>query len=340
MKAALVQPDNSLKVSEVPSPEPGPGSLVVKVAYCGICGSDVHMLDAGMMPTGSVPGHELSGSIAAIGQGVEDWREGDPVVVLPLDPCFACEPCRGWNVSLCQDGVARAYGLGGLPGGFSEYMQVRPSMLFRVPDGMDLKTAALNEPWAVAVHGVNLSGFKVGGSAVVMGAGPIGLLCVSALQAAGAAGIYVSEPDPFRADKARALGVDAVFNPKTDYTGAAVQEKLGRAPEYVFDCAGTDSSMEEAAGIAGVHGHVVALGVPMRNTTLFPLPCFLKETRFSFSFGYTYREFGECLRLLGSGRVRPDVVVSGVMPLGEIGSAMKRLHGSGHAKILIDCQAV
>lgn len=340
MKAAVVQHDGTLKMSEFPTPEPEPGGLVVEVAFCGICGSDVHMLDAGMMPAGSVPGHELSGRIAAVGKGVEGWKEGDPVVVLPMDPCFSCEPCWHGDIALCQAGISRAYGLGNLPGGFSQYMLVRPSMLFRIPEGMDLRTAALNEPWAVAVHGVNLAGFQVGGHAVVMGAGPIGLLCVSALRAAGAVGVYLSEPDFFRAEKARALGVEAIVDPTRDSVGAVVQEKLGRAADYVFDCAGTESSMQEAAGIAGCRGHVVALGVPMGNATIFPLQCFLKETRFSFSFGYRYREFGESLRLLASGPVRPEIVVSDVIPLREIREAMKMLHGSGHVKILIDCQAV
>jgi len=340
MKAALVQPDGSLKTSEVPTPEPGPGSVLVEVAYCGICGSDVHMLDAGMMPEGSVPGHELSGRIAALGKGVEGWKEGDPVVVLPMDPCFSCEPCRQWMIALCEEGLSRAYGLGNLPGGFAQYMLVRPSMLFRVPEGMDLKTAALNEPWAVAVHGVNLSGFKIGGHAVVMGAGPIGLLCVSALRSAGAAGIYVSEPDAFRAGRARAMGVDAVLDPSRDSPLAVVQERIGRAPGYVFDCAGTEMSLQEAAGIAGYRGHVVALGVPMGNATMFPLQCFLRETRFSFSLAYTYPEFGDSLHLLGGGIVRPETVVSDVIPLREIEGAMKMLHGPGHTKILMDCQAV
>lgn len=340
MKAAVVGADGKLKVADVPTPEAAPGSVVVEVAYCGICGSDVHMLDAGMMPQGSVPGHELSGRIASVGQGVEGWREGDPVVVLPLDPCFSCEPCRHGAVSLCQEGVLRAYGLGNLPGGFAQYMAARPSMLFRLPDNLDLMTAALNEPWAVAVHGVNLSGFRIGAHAAVMGAGPIGLLTVSALRGAGAAGIYVSEPDAFRAEKARALGVEAVIDPSAEDPGSVVAARTKRLPDYVFDCAGTPSSMQEASNIAGWRGRVVLVGVPMGNATVFALFCFLKETEFRFSFGYNYREFGECLDLLARGAVRPEVVVSDVVPLREIADAFETLHRTGHTKILIDCHGV
>lgn len=340
MKAAVVGANGKLELAEVPTPEVAPGGVVVEVAYCGICGSDVHMLDAGMMPQGSVPGHELSGRIASVGPEVEGWRVGDPVVVLPLDPCFACEPCRHGAISLCQEGVSRAYGLGNLPGGFAQYMAARPSMLFRVPDNLDLMTAALNEPWAVSVHAVNLSEFRIGSHAVVMGAGPIGLLTVSALRAAGAAGIYVSEPDAFRAEKARALGAEIVLDPSVQDIASAVAAKMGRPPEYVFDCAGTASSMQEGSGIAGWRARIVLVGVPMGNATLFPLSCFLKETQFRFSFGYTYREFGESLGLLARGAVRPEVVVSDVVPLREIQGAFDALHGTGHTKILVDCHGV
>jgi len=340
MKAALVQSDGSLKVAEYPTPEPGPGELVVKVAYCGICGSDVHMLDAGLLPAGSIMGHELSGSIEAVGKDVEGWCEGDQVVVLPLDPCFSCEQCTHGNVQLCQEGIPRSYGLGVNQGGFSQYMRVRPSMIFRVPEGLDLKTAALNEPWSVAVHGVNMSGFAIGGQAVVMGTGPIGLLCVAALKAAGAARIYVSEPDPYRADKARKSGVSLVVDPSSDSPGTVVRETSGHTTKHVFDCAGTGTSLDEAALIAGPRGQIIALGVPMGTASFFPLTWFAKEIALKFSLGYTYQEFADCLQLLAQGAVNPDVIVSDVMPLAEIAQAIKMLHGSGHTKILIDCQAV
>jgi len=339
MKAAVVQPDRSLRIEEVPTPEASAGSVVVKVAFCGICGSDLHLLEAGFLPAGCVIGHELSGTVAQVGAGVQGWHEGDAVVVLPMDPCFACEPCRRGDVQICKGGVDRSYGLGTNPGGFSAYMRVRPSMLFRVPPGLGLREAALNEPWSVAVHGVNLSGFRMGASAAIMGAGPIGLLTLSALKAGGAVGIQVSEPDPFRAGKARAAGADLVLDPSHGSISALIQERTGGLPRFVFDCAGTATSFQEATDIADHHGVVTALGVPMGGASLFPISWFLKELRLAFSFGYSYSEFGSCLKLLAQGAVDADLVVSDVMPLAEIDEAFKRLRGSGHTKILIDCQA-
>ena len=340
MKAALVQADGSMKVSEVPTPEAAPGSVVVKVAFCGICGSDIHMLDAGLFPAGCIIGHEMSGFIADVGQGVEGWQEEDPVAVMPLAPCFSCEPCKRGDVQICQEGLTRSYGLGMNPGGFAQFISVSPSALFRIPNGLEPRGAALNEPWSVAVHGVNLSGFRIGEPAAVLGGGPIGLLCMFALRAAGASQVFVSEPDPFRAERARATGADLVVDPSKEFPADRFQEHAGKAPKFVFDCAGTETSTDEAAAIAGPYGRVVLLGVPMGNASLFPLRWFMRELQLLFSFGYTYAEFGGCLQVLARGAVEVDNVVSDVMPLAEVDHAFKLLHGSGHTKILIDCQAV
>jgi (R,R)-butanediol dehydrogenase/meso-butanediol dehydrogenase/diacetyl reductase len=340
MKAALVQGDGKLKVEECLTPEPGPEEVLVKVAYCGICGSDLHMADLGIFPPGSIIGHETSGHVAAVGEGVQGWSEGDAVIVLPMDPCFACEPCRRGDIQVCVEGIVRGYGLGGNPGGFAQYMLVRPSMLYQVPDGMDMKLAALNEPWAVAVRGVNLSNLRVGDHAVVMGMGPIGLLSVYALKIAGAVKIYVSEPDPFRAEKAQAAGVDGVFDPKKVVVADEVRKAGGRAPDVVIDCAGTETSIEEAGAIVGPHGRIVVLGVHMGNVALFPMNWFMKEIRLSFSLGYSLREFESSIGQLARGAVDPEVVVSDVVPLDEIERAFESLHGSGHTKVLVDCQGV
>jgi 2-desacetyl-2-hydroxyethyl bacteriochlorophyllide A dehydrogenase len=338
MKAAFLKTGGRFEISECPVPEPGPGEVVVRVAYCGICGSDLHLVDAGMLPPGCIIGHELSGRIEAVGGGVEGWGEGDPVVVMPIDPCFSCVPCKKGNTQLCGEGLKRSYGLGRLPGGFAEYMLVKPSMLFRIPDGLDMKTAALNEPWAVAMHGVNMLDPNGESLVLVMGAGPIGLLSVYALRKAGVKDIYVSEPDGFRAEKAAATGAAEVIDPGKTNPATVLHKNAGRAPDVILDCAGTKSSTQDAAAMVGARGKVLVLGVNMGSISIMPLICFAKEIEFKFSFGYTSREFGESIELLASGAVAPDVVISDVMPLIDIGEAFKFLNGPGHSKILIDCR--
>ena len=339
MKAAFVKPGGNFDVSECPTPEPGQGEVVVKVAYCGICGSDIHMLDVGLLPSGCIIGHEMSGDIAAVGGGVEGWNEGDPAAVLPMDPCFSCEPCKNGLTQLCSEGFKRSYGLGVNPGGFGQYMLVKPSMLYRVPEGLNMKTAALNEPWAVAMHGVDMLGLKNSVLVLVMGAGPIGIMCIYALKSSGVTDIYVSEPDKYRADKAAEAGVKEVIDPAVDQPGDAIHRGAGRAPDYVIDCAGTESSIQDAIAIVGTRGVVIVLGVHIGTASLIPLICLGKEVQLNFSFGYNYREFGDSLKLLAKGAVDPEVVISDVMPLSEIGQAFKMLRGTGHTKILIDCQA-
>ncbi len=338
MKAALVQADGTLRVEEVPDPEAGPGELVVRVSYCGICGSDIHMLATGMLPEGCIIGHELSGRVAAVGAGVEGWQEGDPVVAMPFDPCFSCEPCRRGDIQVCHEMVPRGYGLGINPGGFAGYMRVKPPMLFRIPEGLGLREAALNEPWAVAVHGVNFSGFRIGGRALVMGAGPIGLMTVYALRVAGASEIYVTEPDAYRAQKARDAGADLVIDPSGGGVEASILSHAGRPPEYVFDCAGTETSIQEAVTYADVHGCVMVMGVHMNNAVIFPPSAFMKEVSLHFSLGYAYREFGESLHLLQRGALDADLMVSAVRPLDKIQDALEALKSPGQMKILIDCR--
>lgn len=265
--------------------------------------------------------------------------EGDSVVVLPMDPCGRCEPCRRGQIQLCQEGLSTSNGLGAHSGGFAQYMVVRSSMVCRLPDGLDLRTGALTEPWAVAIRGVNLSGIRIGEDAVVMGAGPIGLLCIYALRIAGAGKVLVSEPDRWRAERASAAGADGVFDPAGGDVAAEVRRAAGRPPEVVLDCAGTAGSLEEAAAIAGTQGRIVALGIHPGTAGLFPLNWFLKEVLLRFSFGYTRREFEAALTWLARGAVDAENVVSGVVPLTEADRALKDLHGPGHMKVLLDCRA-
>ncbi len=340
MKAALVQPDSTLIIEEYPTPKPGRGEVLIKVAYCGICGTDIHMLAAGFFPAGCIIGHELSGHIAEAGDDVTDWKEGDPVAILPLDPCGTCAPCKAGETQLCAESIINGYGVGGNPGGFSQYMLAKPSMLYRLPDGMDMKTAALNEPWAVAIRAVNMSGLRIGEQALVMGAGPIGLLCIYALKTAGAGKICVSEPDPYRAEKARAAGADRIIDPKKENPNDIILQELGQAPDYVFDCAGTESSMNEAATIVRPHGRIIMLGVHQGNATIFPMIWFMKEISLNFSLAYNLKEFSNGLELLANKVVDPEVVISTVTSLSEIGKAFKALQCSGQTKILIDCQDV
>ncbi|MCX5859830.1 MAG: alcohol dehydrogenase catalytic domain-containing protein [Proteobacteria bacterium] len=339
MKAALVRSGGSFEIIDLPLPPPGPGEVLIKVAYCGICGSDIHLIDTGLLPSDCVIGHEISGWVEACGEGVKGWPRGTPVVILPMDSCYKCRPCQAGHPQICSNGIHRSYGLGVNSGGFSEYMLVKTSMLFRIPEILDLKTAALTEPLAVAIHGINMLGAKGGDLALVLGAGPIGIFSAYALKTRGVSDLYVSEPDGYRAGKAREIGIKAVIDPAENMPGSFIPKQAGRAPDFVVDCAGTESSLNEATSVVAPRGLVVVLGVMIGQAWLMPLLCFAKEVRIFFSFGYHRRDYDEALDLLIKNIVDPRVAISEVLPLKDIGKAFQKLHEPGQMKILIDCQA-
>ena len=341
MKAAFILNDHCLEVQDTPQPKPNPTEVLIKVAYCGICGTDLHWLAAGMLPTGSIIGHEISGIVAEVGSKVTGWAPGDAVAVMPLDPCGHCGPCRRGKSQLCEEIIARSYGLGRLPGGFAQYMVVQPSMLFKVPNDMDMKLAALSEPWAVASHGVNLSNLSKKDDALIMGAGPIGLLTAYALKARGAGKITITEPDSWRAKQAHTIGVDAVIEPSQVNAQLAFDQDNENRPEFIFDCAGTGSSLDEAVGIVRSGGRIVVLGIHLGGNIAFsPLLWLYKEITVSYSLGYSREEFGESVQQLINGAVNPDGVISDVFSLASIDGAFKALNKPGQSKILIDCQDV
>jgi threonine dehydrogenase-like Zn-dependent dehydrogenase len=174
-----------------------------------------------------------------------------------------------------------------------------------------------------------------------MGAGPIGLLTVYALKAAGAGPICVTELDPWRAQRALKAGADLVLDPRVQNPGHEMLQRTGSAPLHVFDCAGTEHSMEQAAGIVGRHGRVVVVGIHFDGRVgLFPMTWFLKEVTAHFSLGYNLSQFGDSLSLLARGGVDAEVLISDVLPLGQIGKAFELLLTPGHARVLIDCRDV
>ncbi len=333
MKAARFKRGGAFELAEVPVPVPGPGEAVVRVKYCGICGSDLHMVDKGMLPQGAVIGHELTGTVEAVGEGVAGFAPGAPVAVMPLAACGKCAFCASGRTQLCQDGLNGAYGLGGKPGGFAQFMLVKSSMLYSLPLGLDLKTAALNEPWSVARHAVAMIS---AGPVLILGAGPIGLMSVYALREREIDAIFVYEPDPHRAGLAKRAGA-RVIDPAREKPAVVLAQEAGGPPPVVLDCAGAEKSMQEAAGLVAPAGTVLMLGINMAKTFILPIVCFGKEITIKFSFGYTAAEFGDSLLSLASSALDPSVLISAVMPLSDINKAFQSLHQPGQAKVLIDC---
>ena len=331
MRAVRVAEDRRLVGFDLAAGEPGPGQALVDVAYCGICGSDLHFRDVPeLFPAGTVPGHEFSGRVAAVGDGVSGWSAGDRVCVLPFAQCGACEVCLAGEEQVCPHAVSRGVGLGtGRPGAYAERVVVDERMLFALPESVDDRAGTLVEPLAVAIRAVDLAGLGENDPVLVLGAGPIGLLTALVLRHRGIRRTVVCSRNAARARRAAALGLDVVAH-----------GDIGRdasAPACVFDCAGSPSSAETAVELLRPRGRLLLVGLSLAPLQLAAPPIVIKELEIRGVITYSRRQFQAAIDLLAAGAIPVEELITEVMPLSEAEAAFQALSapGSGQLKILL-----
>src|SRR5277367_5883499 len=193
MRAAVTTGDHGFEVVDLPDPNPGPDQLVIRVAGCGVCGSDIKAQP--FAPAGMVMGHELGGEVVAVGSGAHDWRVGTNVAVLPVISCGSCRYCQAGQVSHCA--TASYIGMGPA-GGFAEFAAVPARHCFEVPAGLPAAHSALVEPFAVGLHGVHSAEIGSGDDVLIVGAGGVGLTTLVWALRKGATRVTVADPDPQR----------------------------------------------------------------------------------------------------------------------------------------------
>jgi len=281
MHAAFARGPGRLAVEQVERPTPGPGAVVVKVGACGICGSDLHWYHDQMMIPQVCPGHEIAGHVAMVGAGVTALREGDRVSVEGIASCGECRYCLAGSYHYCP-----RIGIVGMtiPGGYAEYLAIPARHCFPTGD-MDVATAALSEPLGVAVHGVRISGLRIGERALVLGAGTIGLMAVVAARAGGAGEVLVTARRPQQHAAAIALGADRVF---ADTDEGALLEAAAEAPVdlVIESVGGTADTLDTAVAACRPGGTICLLGV---YTKAIPFPAIfaiVKELTIKGSFVY------------------------------------------------------
>jgi L-iditol 2-dehydrogenase len=240
-------------------PDPGPGEIQVRVAAIGICGSDMHSYSEGGV--GDTPcrypmvlGHEPSGVVVKTGPGVTGLSPGDKGALEPAIFCYHCEFCLRGQHNLCSR--LRFMSTPSEPGFFREYVNIPVHNFLPVGPGLAVEEASLTEPIAIILHTLLLGSFRAGESALVIGAGPIGCLTVAGLKLAGARRVWVSEPLAHRREMAKAMGADAVIDPKQDEPAHAF-----KAPEIAFDCAAKDNSANQCIAAVKPGGRVVLTGI-------------------------------------------------------------------------------
>jgi 2-desacetyl-2-hydroxyethyl bacteriochlorophyllide A dehydrogenase len=335
VRVLQVTEERGLAEAELPDPDPGPGEVAVEVACCGICGSDLHMLPSPAISPGTVMGHEFSGRIAAVGEGVEGWDEGDRICVLPGTACGECPNCRAGHEHLCVEAPVRGHGLGAKQGGYAERVVVHADTLFRLPDSVSDEHGALVEPLAVGVHAVGLSAVAASDPVCVLGAGPIGVMTALALRATGAERVVVVEPGEHRRGRIEALGFTAV--PLEGVHEAVVYELGAELPAAVFECAGHPDALGLALELVRARGTVLAAGVLEEPVPVNQLLLILKEARIQGAFAYGREDFHRAIELLAGGEIPADELVTEVAPLGRAQELFDELRrpGTEQLKVLL-----
>jgi (R,R)-butanediol dehydrogenase/meso-butanediol dehydrogenase/diacetyl reductase len=335
MKAAVFKEVGTpLVVENVPDPEPDPRGLVMKVAYCGVCGTDLHATREGLTTAccGQILGHEYVGEIAEVGAQAEgDWQIGDKVCALPFIACGHCLPCAAGRFFECQD--KKVAGVDA-PGGYAEFVATGAQETIRLPDGLDLESAALVEPLAVGIHAVRVANLKAGSRVMVIGAGPIGLTVALWARFFGAREVVVSELAPSRADLAVKMGATRVIRP--DPSGGAEQllqqfiDVAGGPPEVIFECVGAPGLLQQCIEMAPQRGQIVPVGVCEQPDNIMPFFGLIKELQIQFAIAYTRDDFDTCLAMLAENRIDVSAMVTDIVGLDELPEAFEALRTPSH----------
>jgi (R,R)-butanediol dehydrogenase / meso-butanediol dehydrogenase / diacetyl reductase len=318
--------------------EPGPGQVRLAVAYTGICGTDLHIAHGHMdqrVEPGRVIGHEMSGQIVSLGPDVTGWDVGDKVTVMPLAWCGQCPACRAGHTHICH----RLTFIGiDSPGSMQSSWTVPADTLVRLPSALSLVEAALVEPTAVAVHDVRRSGLQPGEKAVVVGAGPVGLLIALVARAAGSDVVAV-ELDPYRRQAAAALGL-STLDPVESDVAEWVREWTGDAGAAVaFEVSGSAAGVGLATNVLAVRGRLVLVGIHSAPREIDLYRFFWRELSLIGARVYQRPDFQEAIQLIADGIIPAASLISRIIPLAQVADAFDALQGGGAVvKLLLDCR--
>ncbi|GAA4689598.1 L-idonate 5-dehydrogenase [Phytohabitans rumicis] len=343
VRAVVVHGAGDLRLERRPAPEPGPGEVAVAVRYGGICGSDLHYWRHGAvgefrLREPLVLGHEVAGTVHALGDGVDSVTVGAPVTVHPATPCGACRQCQAGRPNICPDAryLGSAARFPHVQGGFAELLVVRADQVIALPPGLDLRHAAVVEPASVAWHAVQRCGDVRGARVLVTGAGPIGCLVVSALRAAGAAEIVVTDVHPQPLAVAAAAGAT-----RTVLVGAPGAGDLADlAADAAIESSGSPAGFSTCLRAVDRGGLVVGLGLlPPGDSPIAANLIITRELRVVGSFRFDH-EPAAVLDALAAGRLAVEPVVTQVVPLDAVADGFALAADPARScKVLLDFAA-
>lgn len=330
MKALVLTACRRLELLDLPEPDIGPEDVLVRVHSCGICGSDVHGMDGstGRRQPPIVMGHEAAGVIARVGAAVQGWAEGDRVTFDSTIYCGRCWHCRAGRVNLCDR--RRVLGVSceeyRQNGAFAEYVAVPERVLYRLPEGLAFERAALVEPLSIAFHAVGRARPGLNDTALVVGAGMVGLLVVQALRVAGCGRIIAADVDPARLALACRLGADdALRADETDVPDEVRRRTAGRGADLAVEVVGLSETVRTAVCAARKGGRVTLVGNLSPNVEL-PLQAVVTRELGLSGVCASCGEYPACLDMMARGAVRVDPLLSATAPLAHGPAWFERLY--------------
>jgi (R,R)-butanediol dehydrogenase / meso-butanediol dehydrogenase / diacetyl reductase len=338
MQAAYYTGNRTFSIESVSPLPPGDREVQIRVAFCGICGTDLHAFHGAMdarVGTHRIIGHEMSGRITALGAKVEGLQIGDPVVIRPLDPCGACPACRRGHAHICQN--LKFLGLD-TDGAFQQFWTVPSHTIHQIPAGLRLDHAALIEPVAVACHDIRRARLKKAEDVLVIGGGPIGML-IAMVARKKETQVTVAEVNPVRLELARSLGF-TTLDPQTvnvaDYVHAQTHSK---GADVIFEVSGTQAGVDLMTDAAAARGRIVMVAIHGEKPRVDLFKFFWREIELFGARVYEPEDFDRAIELMTAGAIDCAAMITDVRPLDQITSAFEALDGNARAmKSLIECK--
>ena len=317
MKAAVFYGKHDLRIENIEMPKAKNGEVVIKVMACGICGTDIHIYEgdegAAKTPRGTVLGHEFSGIVTEVGEGVTEIKVGDRVCIDPNKLCGSCYYCRNAMGHFCENMI----GIGTtVNGGFEEYCAVPQSQVYKIADTTSFEEAAMAEPVSCCIHGIELCDIKTDDTVVVIGCGMIGLIMLQLSKISGAARLIAVEPEKEKRILAESVGAQLCINPFEEDVKAVLRKNGIERVTKVIECVGRPETMKQALELAGKKATVMFFGLtaPDETVDIKPFDIFKKELEIKASYINPYTQ-QKATELIDSRRIDVRTMVCEVAEL-------------------------
>jgi len=337
MKAVIMYKPGDVRVEDIEKPKPQTGEVLIKVKKSAVCGTDNILYEGAYYANFPIVfGHEYSGEVVELGDGVDRFKIGDRVTIDPNIVCHKCYFCKIGEEHLCENLITLGINKNG---GFAEYSSVPERNIYKITDNLSFAQGALAEPLACAMRGIEVSNIKQGDTVLILGAGGMGNLVMQLASIAGAANVLISEPIKKRREIALEYGATEVFNPAEQNIEKEVKKYKYCGADVVFECSGNSKVAEEALHLSRRGGHIVLFGVCPKGETIPVTPFDINENELfiSGSFNNPYNQL-KAVELLASGKIKTDKLLDPVLPIDDFNKVWEIFGGQETMRIMIDME--